>query len=158
MGGATSSTSGHASVAAGTGDAAAGLAALRTKAPSQAPEFKSKHLLAPGRRDALLWMLGPDGPLLGNASVYLVDKDYFVVGEVVDLLVEELTHERGEDLYGNMRARDMAWALHREGERALGGPAWEGLLRAFNSLMRAKQRSGNKTTVDASSPWSTGSV
>jgi hypothetical protein len=118
-------------------------------APSQAPEFKSKHLLAPARRDALLWLLGPDGPLVGNASVYLVDKDYFVVGKVVDLLVEELTHERGEDLYGSMRARDMAWALHREGARALGGPAWQGLLGAFNSLMRAKQRSGDKTTVDA---------
>jgi len=145
--GSASSVFVHASVSLPKDVAAAGLHELRCLAPSQAAEFKSKQLLA--NHDALLWFLGSDGPLMGKASAFLVDKDYFVVGKVVDLLVEELAHARGQDIYEGGEARDMAWALYREGRRAFGQAKFASLLSAFNSLMRTTQRSGDKTTVDA---------
>jgi len=62
--------------------------------------------------------------------------------------VVEVAHEAGVDLYTNYDARQMAWTLHREGHRAFGSERWLQLLTSFNSLMRAKQRSGIKTSVD----------
>ena len=121
---------------------------LRARAPSQAQEFKSEQLLQPRHRAALLWLLDPGGPLYGRAIANLVDKEYFVVGKVIDLLVEEMAHDQGEDLYHAREARRLAWLLHREGARALGPDRWGHLLDAFNSLMRVKQRAGSKTTVE----------
>ena len=60
----------------------------------------------------------------------------------------EVAHEAGVDLYTNYDARQMAWTLHREGHRAFGSERWLQLLTSFNGLMRAKQRSGIKTSVD----------
>ncbi|MEV0678560.1 NAD-dependent protein deacetylase of SIR2 family [Actinosynnema sp. NPDC050436] len=64
----------HASVRIGAADAAACLAELRDRIRSPAREYKANHLLRPKHRPALLWLLGPDGPVLGNAYVQLVDK------------------------------------------------------------------------------------
>lgn len=138
----------HASVDLTSAQAAIAIAHLRSLARSQAPEFKSEQLLRPQNRDALLWLIGPQGPLRGHALTYLVDKDYFVVGKVIDLLVEEVAHAAGRDLYADGKARELAWMLHREGRRALGATDWATLLTAFNSLMRIKQRKGVKATVD----------
>ncbi|HZN72795.1 MAG TPA: hypothetical protein VFC00_14095 [Micromonosporaceae bacterium] len=60
----------------------------------------------------ITWLLGPSGPLLGNAHVYLVDKAYFVVRTVVDLLVEDGC------------AGAMAVTLYRAGRSALPRDAW----------------------------------
>lgn len=137
----------HAGVAVGESEAAELIAQIRRLAPSQAPEYKADQILRPTAAAAASWLLAADGPLADRALAYLVDKDYFVVGKVVDLLVEEVAHAAGEDLYANHRARGMALTLHRAGPRALGAD-WAPLLAAFNSLMRAVQRKGEKTTVD----------
>lgn len=135
----------HASVDLTTHEAEALVHELRRRTSSRAAEFKSEHLLRRG--DELLpWFLDSDGPLAGRALLELVDKDYFVVGKVVDLLIEEVVHAAGGDLYAGRKARDMAWVLHRQGPRALGAQ-WPNLLDAFNSLMRARQRKGVKATV-----------
>lgn len=91
--------------------------------------------------------------LNGRAHFYLTEKTYFVVGKVVDLLIEELQHDEGKDLYAGGRAKKLAFDLYRNGHRALGAEQWESLLQDFNSLMRrdsATQRlkAVPKTTVD----------
>lgn len=121
---------------------------LRRRAPSRSLEYKSEQLLRPGNRDALLWLLGADGPLGPHAHVCLVEKEYFAVGKVIDLLVEELAHESGIDLYTHGTARELALTMYRDGRRALGEQAWTELLESFNSLMRARQRQGIKATVE----------
>lgn len=136
----------HASTDLTAVEAQAVMEQARRLAPTQATELKAEHLL--GRPGAVDWLLSASGPLDGRAAAYLVDKQYFVVGKVIDLLVEEVTHAAGVDLYAGGRARQMAWALHRNGPRAFPAADWNGLLAAFNSLMRAKQRKGAKTTVD----------
>jgi len=138
----------HASVDFTVDEAASVIGEVRRLAPSQAPEYKSEQLMSPAGREALAWLLSPNGPLAGRAHAYLVDKDYFIVGKVVDLLVEEVTHAADVDLYADRQARAFAWTLHRQGARALGLAEWSSLLGAFNSLMRVKQRLGLKTTVD----------
>lgn len=136
----------HGSVRLETAEAQDLLAEVRRRAPSQAPEYKAEQILRPEAAETLEWLLRGDG-LRGRARMYLVDKEYFAVGKVIDLLIEELTHSAGIDLYSYGTARDMAWALHRQGPRALGAD-WRPLLLAFNSLMRISQRKGAKTTVD----------
>lgn len=137
----------HASVDLDAVEAAAVMDEVRRLAPSQAPEYKADQILQPSAALAADWMLDPAGPLAGRAAVYLIDKDYFVVGKVVDLLIEEVTHAVGRDLYADRQAREWALTLHRHGPRALGHD-WPRLLAAFNSLMRATQRKGAKTTVE----------
>lgn len=124
------------------------MAEIRRLAPSQAAEYKSKQILRPSARPAQQWLLDTSGPLAGHAMVHLVDKNYFVVGKVIDLLVEEVAHAAGVDLYVGRRARDLARALHGDGARALGKQRWDQLLAAFNSVMRIKQRNSAKATVD----------
>ena len=128
----------HASVDFTVAEAVSIVAEVRRLAPSQAPEYKSDQLMSRAGREALAWLLSPNGPLTGRAHAYLVDKDYFV-GKVVDLLVEEVAHAADVDLYADGHARALAWTLHRQGARALGVAEWSLLLGAFNSLMRAKQ-------------------
>jgi hypothetical protein len=137
----------HASVDLDMAEATAVLDEVRRLAPSQAAEYKADQILRPSAAPAASWLLSAGGPLANRASAYLVDKDYFAVGKVIDLLFEEVAHAAGHDLYAGGQARDLALALHRDGPRALGNQ-WPPLLAAFNSLMRAAQRKGAKTTVD----------
>ena len=104
----------HASVAVGESESAEVMARVRRLAPSQAPEYKADQILRPMAAAAASWLLAADGPLAGRALVHLVDKDYFVVGKVVDLLVAEVAYAAGEDLYAGRRARGMALTrIHR---------------------------------------------
>lgn len=124
------------------------MAGLRHELRSQAKEVKTEQLMKPGAAAARSRLFGVGGALHGHALMYLVDKQYFVVAKAVDLLIEELAHSGGIDLYGSSQARIMAHTLYREGPRAFARAEWEGLLGQFNSLMRATQRKGNKATVD----------
>ncbi|GAA0812839.1 DUF3800 domain-containing protein [Spirilliplanes yamanashiensis] len=65
---------GHASVRLTSAAAAACVAELRRRIRSPATEYKANHLLREKHRRVLVWVLGPDGPLLGHARVHLVDK------------------------------------------------------------------------------------
>ncbi|MCW2768438.1 MAG: hypothetical protein JWO11_4397 [Nocardioides sp.] len=136
----------HGSVDLTIGEAGAVMAELRERTGSRARELKSDAIVS--RPHVVEWLLSDAGPLLGRAEIVLVDKQYFLVAKVVDLLIEELAHSRGENLYAGDKARRMAWALFREGKRDLGEELWTEMLQVFNSLMRMKQRKGTKATVD----------
>ncbi|MFI7067787.1 hypothetical protein ACIBL3_42795 [Kribbella sp. NPDC050124] len=73
----------HASVCIDEADAAACVAELRRRIRSPATMYKATHLLRSKHRAVLLWLLGDDGPLLGNARVFLVDKTYFLAERLV---------------------------------------------------------------------------
>jgi hypothetical protein len=120
---------------------------LRNESGVKATEFKSKHL-GSFEKDLVEELFGQR--LAGRSNVHLTETSFFVVGKVVDLLVEELTHEQDIDLYASGRARAMARKFYSEGSRAIGRDAWALLLSRFNSLMRVNQRSApeSKATVD----------
>jgi hypothetical protein len=126
----------HASVQLDTESATNCMQELRKRIRSPATEYKANHLLREKHRSVLKWLLGPLAPLHGNANVYLIDKAFFVVGKVVDLLVEEATHEAGVTLY-------------REGRRAFRREQWEAFLVSSNNLMRGKDRLDVRTSVDS---------
>ncbi len=76
----------HASVRIGTEDAAELLRELRRRIRSPATQYKSGHLLREKNRSALRWFLGPDSPVYGHGSVFLIDKAHHVVTQLADLL------------------------------------------------------------------------
>nr|WP_042192124.1 DUF3800 domain-containing protein [Kibdelosporangium sp. MJ126-NF4]CEL20504.1 NAD-dependent protein deacetylase of SIR2 family [Kibdelosporangium sp. MJ126-NF4]CTQ97728.1 NAD-dependent protein deacetylase of SIR2 family [Kibdelosporangium sp. MJ126-NF4] len=76
----------HASVLLSTASAEACIRSLRERIRSPALEYKANHLLREKHRAVLLWLLGPDGPMLGHAMVHLTEKTFFVAGKVVELL------------------------------------------------------------------------
>jgi hypothetical protein len=79
-------------------------------APSKAAELKSPQILR--KREAVAWLLRDRG-LESRVAVQVIDKENFIVGKVIDLLVEELVHAEGGDLYAGDTARRMAWTLRR---------------------------------------------
>jgi hypothetical protein len=109
---------------------------IRDRAPSRALEYKAYHILRGRNRPALAWFLGPAGPLHGNAHVYLTDKAFFVVGKVLELLVDE-----ADD--------GMAITLYREGRRAFDRERWQAFLGSANNLMRASTRRGEDLSTDS---------
>jgi hypothetical protein len=139
----------HASVRLDIESATNGVQEIRKRIRSPATEYKANHLLREKHRSVLTWLLGPSGPLHGNAHVYLIDKAFFVVGKVLGLLVEEVTHAERIGLYQEQRARAMTVTLYREGRRAFGREQWEAFLVSSNNLMRAKDRQDVRTSVDS---------
>jgi hypothetical protein len=73
----------HASVRMDEETAVRCVAELRERIRSPATVYKAGHVLRSKHRPVLLWLLGPDGPLLGNAFVHLVDKTYFLASSLV---------------------------------------------------------------------------
>jgi len=138
--GATTDVFAHASVQLSTESATNCIREIRRRIRSPALEYKSNHLLREKHRSVLEWLLGPSGPVHGNAYVQLTDKTFFVVGKVVDLLVGEVTSAAG---------KAMAVTLYRDGRRTFGREQWDAFLQSFNNLMRAKNRRGVMTSVDS---------
>lgn len=147
--GATTDVFAHASVRLGTESATSCMRELRERIRSPAQEYKANHLLREKHRSALEWLLGASGPLHGNAHVYLVDKAFFVVGRVIDLLVAEVAHSEAVHPWYDGRANTAAVTLYREGRRAFGSEQWHAFLVSANNLMRAKDRGDARTSVDA---------
>ncbi|MEV0070516.1 DUF3800 domain-containing protein [Amycolatopsis sp. NPDC050768] len=127
----------HAGVRVGVGSAADCVGELRERIGSPALEYKANHLLRAKNRAALVWLLGPSGPLAGRAGVVLVDKALFVTGKVVDLLVDRVPYP---DCLAR-RPDSRALALHHDGPR-LFGPRWSEFLQSFTALLRTSQRRG----------------
>lgn len=121
---------------------------IRRQFRSQGAELKSKDLLKGDGIDQVAELFNEAGPLHGRTHVHLLDKQYFAVGKVVDLLVEEEAYGRGIDIYSNGVARQIASDLFRHGRRALGGENWDKLMSAFVSLIRRAQRKGTKATLE----------
>jgi hypothetical protein len=66
-------------------DPAEVLAELRSRIRSPATQYKATHLLRAKHRAVLSWFLGPDGPVLGNGHVFLLDKADFVREKFVEV-------------------------------------------------------------------------
>ncbi|MEV6860530.1 DUF3800 domain-containing protein [Streptosporangium subroseum] len=133
----------HAGVRLSVESAAECIRETRDRIRSPAMEYKANHLLREKNRPVLKWLLGPLGPIHGNAYVHLTDKTFFAIGKMVDLLVGEVTYAARMGLYRDEHAEAMAVVLYREGQRTFGSERWKAFLETFNDLMRAR------TSVDS---------
>ena len=140
----------HASVRIDDKSAGPILADLRQQAgATQSPEAKFAQFRTRRGLGALSSALAPGGALENRVVITVADKRFLIVSKMIDLLVEELTHERGIDLYADGMARTVAVTLFRDGPRGL-GELWDPLMAGFVSLARATQRGeGEKETVDS---------
>ncbi|NES16503.1 MULTISPECIES: hypothetical protein [Micromonospora] len=124
----------HASVDLRGEEAAALVATLRSGFRFSPNEFKSRQFLRrPEAGEVLEWFLAA---LRGRAHVHLVDKQYFVVTRVVDLLLAEPSYAAGTRL--TQENRPAALALYRA--RGSAGADWTAFLAAFVEMCRLKRR------------------
>jgi len=124
----------HASVDLRVREAVGLIAALRSGFRFSPNEFKSGQFLrSPAAGEALEWLLAE---LSGRAHVHLVDKEYFLVTRIVDLLLAEPSYAAGTRL--TQENRPAALALYRAGRSA--GSDWGAFLVAFVELVRIKRR------------------
>lgn len=124
----------HASVDLRGEEAAELLGTLRSGFRFSPSEFKSRQFLRrPEAGAALEWFLAA---LRGRAHVHLVDKQYFLVTRIVDLLLTEPSYAAGTRL--TQEHRPAALALYRAGRSA--GSGWRVFLAAFVEMLRIKQR------------------
>lgn len=131
----------HASVDLSAGEAAELLAALRSGFRFSPHEFKSGQLLrGAGAGEALEWFLTA---LAGRAHVTVVDKEFFVVTRIIDLLLAEPSYAAGTRL--DREHRPAALALHRS--RHTAGADWDAFLAAFVDLVRIKRRHPDRQAV-----------
>ena len=115
--GGTTDVFAHAALDLDRATAAACIDEVRVGTRSPATECKASVVLRERNRRVLVWLLGPDGPLLGHGHVHLTEKAYH--------LVHRLTG--GETVTARL--------LHEHGTATL-GPAWRDLLLAHNDLAR----------------------
>ncbi len=139
----------HASIHMTAQAATACIEELRKRIRSPAQEYKANHLLREKHRSTLEWLLGPSGPILGDAHVHLTDKRFFVVGTVVDLLVGQVSYATSIDRWQARPINAMATTLYREGQRAFGRERWQSFLEASNNLVRLRNPLGVRAPVDA---------
>jgi uncharacterized protein DUF3800 len=124
----------HASVDLRIGEAVELMTALRSRFLFAPNEFKSGQFLRnPAAGEALEWLLAA---LRGRAHVHLVDKEYFLVTRIVDLLLAEPSYAAGTRLTQDQRPA--ALALYRA--RHLADHDWHVFLAAFADLVRVKRR------------------
>ncbi len=124
----------HASVDLCAGEAVELIATLQSGFRYPPHEFKSGRLLrGPNTGQALDWFLAA---LRGRAHVHLVDKEYFLVTRIVDLLLAEPSYAAGTRLTQDQRPA--ALTLYRAGRAA--GADWAAFLAAFVELVRTKRR------------------
>jgi hypothetical protein len=132
----------HASVDLCVGEAIGLITALRSGFRFSPHEFKSgKFLRGPGAGEALEWFLAA---LNGRACVHLVDKEFFLVTRIVDLLLAEPSYAAGTRL--TQERRPAALALYRA--RRSAGSDWGVFLAAFVDLVRTKRRHPYRRTVE----------
>ncbi|HYN94185.1 MAG TPA: hypothetical protein VES42_10100 [Pilimelia sp.] len=132
----------HASVDLDAGEAIGLLAALRSGFRFPPPEVKSGQFLrGPGAGEPLAWFLAA---LAGRAHVHLVDKEYFLVTRIVDLLLTEPSYAAGTRL--TQDHRPAALALYRA--RHAAGSDWHGFLATFVDLVRTKRRRPGRRPVE----------
>ena len=132
----------HASVDLSVGEAIGLITALRSGFRFSPHEFKSgKFLRGPGAGEALEWFLAA---LNGRACVHLVDKEFFLVTRIVDLLLAEPSYAAGTRL--TQEHRPAALALYRA--RRSAGSDWGVFLAAFVDLVRIKRRHPDHWTVE----------
>jgi hypothetical protein len=132
----------HASVDLSAGEATGLITALRSRFRFSPNELKSGQFLrGPGAGEALEWFLAE---LDGRAHVHLVDKEYFLVTRIVDLLLAEPSYAAGTRL--TQDHRPAALALYRARHSA--GSDWAVFLAAFVDLVRIKRRHPDRLVVE----------
>ncbi len=124
----------HGSVDLRVDEAVELITALRSGFRFSPQEFKSGQFLrSPVAGEALEWFLAS---LRGRAHVHLVDKEYFLVTRIVDLLLAEPSYGAGTRL--TQEQRPAALALYRATHPA--DHDWRDFLAAFVELFRIKRR------------------
>jgi hypothetical protein len=124
----------HASVDLRVAEAINLITALRSGFRFSPHEFKSGQFLrSPAAGEALELFLAA---LRGRAHVHLVDKEYFLVTRIVDLLLAEPSYAAGTRLTQDQRPA--ALALYRARHSA--GRNWRVFLAAFIELFRIKRQ------------------
>jgi hypothetical protein len=124
----------HASVDLGLAEATELLAELRAGFSSSVHELKSGQFLRePRAGERLDWFCAA---LAGRAHVHLIDKEYFLVTRIVDLLTAEPGYAAGTSLSRSLRPA--ALALYRAGRGR--GDTWDDFLASFVELVRTKRR------------------
>lgn len=129
----------YASVRLDAEAAAECISQLCSRVGHSAIEYKASQVLRPNRRPAVAWLLGPAGPLYGNASVHLTEKSFFVVGRVLDLLLGDSVDTTSAGLREDDRLRRLALVLCRDGPAAFGGDRWRAFLAAANMVLRTRK-------------------
>lgn len=129
----------HAGVRLGVDAAGECLAELRRRIPLPATEDRANHLLREMHRSVLVWLLGPSSPLFRRAHVYVIDKVYFLLGKLADLLLADPTNA---GLSGDGRARALT-------DELFGSRPGHDFLVAANDLLRARDRRDVQGPVDA---------
>jgi hypothetical protein len=124
----------HGSVHLALDEAAASVQEVRDRVRSPATEYKANHLLREKQRAVLEWILGPDGPLLGQAHVHLTDKTAYVV----DRLVLVLTGRKAPATCSTLLQAGPAL-----------GDRWQRLLHTSNDLLRSRSLLAAPMPVDA---------
>jgi hypothetical protein len=124
----------HASVDLSMEEATELVSTLRSGFRFPLHEFKSAQLLRDPRAGRSMERFL--AALSGRAHVQVVDKEYFLVTRIVDLLLAEPSYTAGTRLSGEHRSA--ALALYRA--RRSGGPGWAPFLAAFVDLVRTKRR------------------
>lgn len=124
----------HASVDLSALKAVELITTLRSGFRFSPPEFKSGQFLrGPAAGEALDWFITA---LRGRAHVHLVDKEYFLVTRIVDLLLAEPSYAAGTHL--TQEQRPAALALYRARHSA--GRDWRVFLTTFVRLFQIKRR------------------
>jgi hypothetical protein len=146
--GGTTDVFAHASVDMDVEVAIACIDKVRAGTRSPATECKSGVVLRERNRHVLEWLIGPLGPLHGNAYVHLAEKSFHLVTTMVDLLCD-LGVDHRRDRGRERRVDDVARTLYAEGPTRLGRGAWQHLLASFNDLMRAKDLAAARASAEA---------
>lgn len=108
------------------------IGALRSRRVSPHELKSGRFLRHPAAGEALESLLAA---LRGRAHVHLIDKEFFLVTRIVDLLLAEPSYAAGTRL--TRHQRPAARALYRAGRAADG---WDAFLAAFVDLVRTKRR------------------
>lgn len=138
----------YASVRIGVDAAAECLRELGGRPEPLQREYKASHVLR-ADRSAVTRLLGPAGPIHGNAFVHLTEKTYFVVGRVLDLVLGQSMDAASAGLVTDRRLTGMATTLSREGPEAFGRDRWQAFLAASNAVLRTWRRRNVREPVDA---------
>ena len=139
----------HASVRLSTEAADNCVREIRDRIRSPASVYKSNHLLREKSRPVLTWLLGPSGPVSGNAHVLLADKTFLLISKLTGLIADDETDAAGTGLCQDQRAKAMAVTLYRDGQGKFGAEKWHAFLESFNDLMRAKNGRSAQVTIDS---------
>lgn len=130
----------HGSVNLTLSEAKEFIGSLRRATGTQAPEMKSKTVLAPRHRASLLAALPA---LVGRANINFVDKSYFITAKLIALLLAEQGERNGVDVHLSGLGRHLTDVLHRKGPTTIGHLRWQTLLTTFNNVIKSYVREGS---------------